>query len=73
MWFVVQEKEPPYCVSVHRWEPDQIMYGRRRVRDLLDQIAKCVETGEWPGYGPASSLVTPFYIQRQIENADAAV
>jgi len=74
MWHVVQEKEPPFVVSVHRWEPDQIMFARRKVRDLLDRIASCIETGEWPGYGPAQRLVTPYYVQRQMdqERNDAA-
>lgn len=72
-WIVAQEKEPPYCVSVHRMEADQILYGKRRVRDLLDRIAWAIEAGEWPGYGPAQSLVTPYYVQRQIEAAENAV
>lgn len=67
MWFVVQEKDPPFAVAVYRWEPDQIQYGRRRVRDLLDGIAHCIERGEWPGYGEPQSLVTPNYLKREIE------
>lgn len=66
-WMVVQEKDPPYAVSVHRWEPDQIQYGRRRVRDLLDGIARCIEADEWPGYGEPQSLVTPSYLRKEIE------
>jgi hypothetical protein len=73
MWFVVQEKEPPFCVSIHRWEADQILYGRRRVRELLDRIAFAIESGEWPGYGAAQSLHTPFYVRRKIEEQEQAV
>ena len=72
-WMVVQEKEPPYAVSIHRWEPDQILYGRRRVRDLLDRIGRAIETGEWPGYGPPQPLKTPFFIQRAIDEANGAI
>lgn len=66
-WMVVQEKVAPYAVSVHRWEPDQIQYGRAKVREMLDAIARCVEAGEWPGYGEPQSLRAPYYIQREID------
>jgi hypothetical protein len=72
MWFVAQEKKPPFAVSVHRTEPDQIMQAKRRIRDLLDGIARCVETNVWPGYGPAQPIQTPYYIQRRIEEQEYA-
>ena len=72
MWFVAQEKDPPFAVSVHRTEPDQILQAKRRIRDLLDQIARSIETGVWPGYGPAQPIQTPYYIQRRIEEQEYA-
>jgi len=73
MWHVVQEKEPPYVVSVHRWAPEQIMHAKRKVRDLLDKIAFAIESGEWPGYGPAQSLIPPTWMRREIERAEEAI
>jgi PDDEXK-like domain of unknown function (DUF3799) len=70
MWFISQEKDPPFAVSVHRTEPDQLLQAKRRIRDLLDRIARAIETGVWPGYGPAQPVQTPFYIQRRIEEAE---
>lgn len=67
MWFVAQEKDPPFAVSVHRTEPDQLLQAKSRIRDLLDGIARCIETKVWPGYGPAQPIQTPYYIQRRIE------
>lgn len=69
MWFVAQEKAPPFAVSVHHWDADQIQHGRRQVRTLLDNIARCVESGVWPGYGEARSIETPFWVQKEIDAA----
>lgn len=66
-WIISQEKEAPFAVSVHRFEPDQILHAKRRIRDLLDQIARCLESGVWPGYGPAQPVQTPYWVQRRIE------
>lgn len=67
VWMVVQETSAPYSVVTMRWEPEQIAYGRRRLRDALDRMARCIERQEWPGYPSPSSVVTPFYIRKDIE------
>jgi len=66
-WHVVQEKEPPFAVAVYRYEADQVMYGRREVRRLLDLLARCRDAGEWPGYGEPQSIVTPFWARKEME------
>jgi PDDEXK-like uncharacterized protein DUF3799 len=48
--YVVQEKEPPYLVSVCEWDADSLDVGRRRARRALDLYARCVATDTWPGY-----------------------
>lgn len=66
-WHVVQEKDPPYAVAVYRWEPEHVQYGRARVRDLLDRIARCIEEGVWTGYGEPRSVIPPYNVQKEIE------
>ena len=69
-WFVVQESASPHVVTTLRLEPEQIAYGRQQMRDALDRLARCIETGRWPGYveGP-TSVVTPRYLSHLIEEA----
>lgn len=49
--FIVQAKEAPYEVTVCEldWASEEL--GRRRNRRALDTYAKCVTSGNWPGYG----------------------
>ncbi|NKU63862.1 recE [Rhodococcus hoagii] len=49
--FVVQEKEPPYLVSVCQLDEDAVELGRRRNREAIDLYAQCLETNTWPGFG----------------------
>lgn len=64
--FVVQEKEPPYVVTVARVDQES-----RRIARLLNETARhlyarCVETGHWPGYSEITELISlPTYIENQ--------
>jgi len=44
------EKEPPYPVLCHQMSPDDLEIGRYQYRTVLQQVAYCLETGEWPAY-----------------------
>jgi PDDEXK-like domain of unknown function (DUF3799) len=65
MRFVVQEKEPPYVVTVARVDREA-----RRIARLLNETsryvyARCMETGHWPGYSETTELISlPPYIER---------
>jgi hypothetical protein len=65
MRFVVQEKEPPYVVTVARMDLEA-----RRIARLLNDAsrhlyARCMETGHWPGYSETTELISlPPYIER---------
>ncbi|NUP46169.1 MAG: hypothetical protein HOW97_02475 [Catenulispora sp.] len=65
MRFVVQEKEPPYVVTVARFDLEA-----RRIARLLNETsrhlyARCMETGHWPGYSETTELISlPPYIER---------
>jgi hypothetical protein len=48
--FVVQEKEPPYLVSVVQLDENARDLGRRRVAEALELFAWCQERDEWPGF-----------------------
>ena len=45
------EKTPPFCVRVTTLAPEDISRGRAQARAALRVMAKCLETGEWPGPG----------------------
>ncbi|WP_328439180.1 PD-(D/E)XK nuclease-like domain-containing protein [Nocardia puris] len=49
--FIAQEKEPPYLVSVHEWEPEDIAIGHGLNRLAIDIYAACMAEDYWPGYG----------------------
>lgn len=66
MRYVVQEKEPPYVVTVARVDTEA-----RRIARLLNDTARhlyarCTETGHWPGYSEDTELISlPPYIESQ--------
>ncbi|MFA5712014.1 PD-(D/E)XK nuclease-like domain-containing protein, partial [Mycolicibacterium sp.] len=69
--FVVQEKEPPYVVTVVEYDDAALAEGARRNLDALRLYADCIESGVWPGY--ADSVVTiglPGWLVRQTEAAE---
>lgn len=49
--FIAQEKEPPYLVSVHEWEHEDIALGDALNRLAIDIFAQCKAEDYWPGYG----------------------
>lgn len=52
---LVQEKTPPYLVTVAELAADAKRAGQQKVRRALDVYADCVASGHWPGY--ASDVV----------------
>jgi len=52
-WFVVVEKEPPYCVSVMKYPEEDIEWGRSLNLSARAKFAECLERGQWPSYRPA--------------------
>lgn len=49
-YFIVQEKEPPYGISVHRCTQDMINYGKDKAYEIMHRIKACQEQNFWPGY-----------------------
>lgn len=48
---VVQEKVPPYVVSVVEFDAEAIAEGRRVNRQAIDLFAECTANDQWPDYG----------------------
>ena len=59
MVFVVVETAPPHLVAVHQLDRDFRDMGRVKARRARELFAECTESGVWPGYPPAISLVVP--------------
>lgn len=66
--FVVQEKEPPYLVSVVQLDVVALRIGRLLNRRAIDTYAECIRTDVWPGYVTDVALVPlPAWYERRYE------
>jgi hypothetical protein len=54
---IVQEKEPPFLVSVVEWDADAIAEGRRLNRRAIDLYTECTATDYWPSYPGTDDVV----------------
>lgn len=62
--FVVQEKTPPYLVSLIELDDLALTIGRHEYRKAIDIYARCVETDTWPGYSDdVVTVETPQWAQ----------
>lgn len=52
---IFAEKKRPYCIEVYELKSEDIDLGRKQNRVTLDAIARCRETGIWPGPGGTQS------------------
>jgi hypothetical protein len=48
--FTVVEKEEPFVVQNVRYLNEAVTEGRRANREAIDLYARCLESGQWPGY-----------------------
>lgn len=67
--FVVQEKEPPFLVSVVEYDDQAIAEGRRLNRQAIELYARCQESGRWPGYADDDvvTISLPGWVARRAE------
>jgi PDDEXK-like domain of unknown function (DUF3799) len=66
--FIVQQKDPPWLVSVCQVEPEDIARGRAQNRQAIDTYAQCRESGIWPGYDGLYTIALPGWARHQIED-----
>lgn len=67
--FVVQEREPPYVVSVVQLDVVAMRIGDALNRRAIDLYAECVANDHWPPYTEdvAANTPLPYYYERQFE------
>lgn len=66
--FIVQEKTPPYLMSLIQLDPEHVELGRQQNRRALDLFAKCRADKVWPGYGDGIHTARlPGYAVKRIE------
>ena len=66
--FIVQQKTPPFLVSVVQLDPEAIELGRRQNRRAIDIYAECSDRNQWPGYGTGIYTASlPGWLVKQVE------
>jgi hypothetical protein len=67
---VVQEKTPPYLVSVVQMPADALRIGHRLNRQAIARYAECAESDRWPGYADNDVAIAPLpvWYTRQFED-----
>lgn len=66
---VAIEKKRPHGICVFQLDDDAIEYGRRDYRNLVNLYARCVETGEWPGYPTqVQTIGIPDWARRRLDS-----
>lgn len=64
--FVVQEKTPPYLVTVVELDDVTLNIGRERNRRAIELYRRCVAEDRWPGYSDSIELISlPLWAQNQ--------
>lgn len=64
---IAQSKTPPYPVSVHQFNQEDLARGKFRNRKAIRIWARCLATGEWPGYEGLNTLSLPPWERRSID------
>lgn len=66
----VQEKKPPYLITVFEPDMPSMRIGERRVAEALRTYAECEAAGRWPGYADdVVSVQLPPWETRELEGA----
>jgi exodeoxyribonuclease VIII len=67
--FIFIEELPPHAVAVYVLDTADRDRGRRMYRRALNLYARCLESGEWPGYPvQAQTLSLPAWARRDIDS-----
>jgi len=62
-WFILVEKQPPYAVACYQLMPRWREVATRLRETAIEKMGKCLDTGEYPGYGPVRDLDMPAYAE----------
>ena len=76
-YFVCQETDPPYALTVARITEAPMTMGRKQLQYAVDLWARCMRENRWPGY-PLEVVVPTFpgwaeqqWLTREIDEADS--
>lgn len=61
------EKSAPFAVNVVEVDPEWISYAARQLRRATDRFARCVETGDWPGWEGERVVMMPSWFRQRLE------
>lgn len=65
---VVQEKTPPYLVTIAEPDRDALRIGAKQNREALELYAECVANDHWPGYSSEVELLPlPTWYENQFK------
>ncbi len=55
-WWLVVEKDPPYCVRIFEADEEPLEWGRQQYRKRLRAWTQAAESGVWPGWDQGVEL-----------------
>jgi hypothetical protein len=68
--FAVQEKEPPYLVTVCELDATALRIGQEQARRAAEIYRDCSDAGVWPGYSSEVELISlPSWAAREFQEA----
>lgn len=68
--FIVQEKEPPYIVTVVEYDHEAIQEGRRLNGLAIDLYKRCIDENHWPAYTDETiTLSLPYWALKARDQA----
>lgn len=71
--FVVQEKKPPYAVTVCQLDPIAIEWGRHLNRRAIRLFADCLAADRWPAYADKPVMVgLPYWTEKELQKQHEA-
>ena len=72
LW-LAQEKEAPHAAAYYSAGADLVNYWDKRIAATLPAIARCQQSGVWPGYPETvTELALPAWAEKQVADAAAA-
>ena len=71
LW-LAQEKEAPHAAAYYSAGVDLLEYWDKRIAQVLPAVARCQESGVWPGFPETvTELALPAWAQKQVDEAAA--
>lgn len=69
LW-LAQEKEDPHAAAYYSAGVDLLEYWDKRIAQTLPAVARCQESGVWPGFPETvTELALPTWAQKQVDEA----